>query len=70
MKLSKRTMAKQLASRLSTKTIVDILVYNVPSAELQRLMLVNNLSTTTDLCEGCGNIIKSWYDHEVNCKLA
>jgi hypothetical protein len=70
MKISKREMAKQLAQRLSMKTIEGILAYNVPRAELERLMVLHSLSMTADLCEGCGNIIKSWYDHEVNCKLA
>ena len=70
MKITKQEMAKQLARVISIQTTAGILAYNVPRAELERLMRVHGLSLTTDLCEGCGNVIKSWYDHDVACKLA
>jgi len=69
MKITKQEMAKKLAAHLSTKVIAGILYDKVPRAELERLMLSYGFSLTTDLCEGCGHIVKSWYDHAEDCRL-
>jgi hypothetical protein len=69
MKITKKAMAKRLAKEISTQVIVDMLMTKT-RYELEQMMLMKGFSVTTDLCEGCGNIIKSWYDHEPNCERA
>ena len=68
MKISKATMAKKLSTHVTAKTIANVL-QRLTRGELEMLMFNHGFSITTNLCEGCGNIVTSWYDHDENCKL-
>lgn len=64
--ITKGAMAKVLSKSIDAETIAKLLARQ-PRIYLVRLMALQGISLTENVCEGCGCIVKSWYDHEETC---